>query len=80
MRRMIAQQPSAALSGSVADRQRVRGLRPRTFTAKRRTLIGFDRRQAVKYACPNSRISRMIGRSASPFSVSSYSTRGGLSA
>ena len=35
---------------------------------------------AVKYACPNWRISVMIGSSASPLSVSSYSTRGGLSA
>ena len=35
---------------------------------------------STSHSCPKRRISSMIGRSASPFSVSSYSTRGGDSA
>jgi len=37
MRRVIAKQSRAALPGTVARHQRVRGLCPRTFRAKRRT-------------------------------------------
>ena len=39
----------------------------------RRRFVG----SGIIHACPKRRISRMIGRSARPFSVSSYSTRGG---
>ena len=35
---------------------------------------------STSHACPKRRISSMIGSSASPFAVSSYSTRGGDSA
>ena len=49
MRCAIAKQSHTALSGAIAHRREVRGLRPRTFPAKRRTYSGFDRRQAVKY-------------------------------
>ena len=51
------------------------------MAASTATIVGGARVvQSVRNAWPNRRISSMIGSSAAPFSVSSYSTRGGDSA
>ena len=78
MRGAIAKQSRAALSEpSPTDKECAGSARARS---PRSGEPQFDRRQAVKYAWPKWRISWMIGKRASPFCVSSYSTRGGLSA
>ena len=53
----------------------VRRVAAGTLTASARGRV-----RKASHECPNSRIALMIGRSDSPFSVSSYSTRGGDSA